>query len=67
MMVIIGFVIWSLVDTVCKPCTAPSGVCTLMCTPEPRWHNSLTYEPLHCWELELARFFGMIESTRGCI
>ena len=38
-----GFVIWSMTDTVCKPCAIPSDVtdyyCPSICVPEPRWQS----------------------------
>lgn len=44
--IIISFIIWSLVDTTCKPCTALSsdnpleaGICVSMCFSEPRWYG----------------------------
>ena len=37
----IGFVLWSLTDTVCRPCVIPLDVpdnyaCATVCHPEPR-------------------------------
>lgn len=42
--VIIGFVMWSVSDTICKPCFIPPDApdnyaCPSMCTPEPRWYS----------------------------
>lgn len=38
------FVIWSLTDTVCKPCIIPldapeNYACPSVCIPEPRWYS----------------------------
>lgn len=46
--IIIGFIIWSLVDTTCKPCSGipgPDGniICVSMCIPEPRWYDWFRY------------------------
>jgi len=40
----IGFVIWSLTDTVCRPCIIPPDApdnyaCVTSCIPEPRWYS----------------------------
>ena len=42
--VIVGFVMWSVSDTVCKPCIIPSNApdnfaCSSACTPEPKWYS----------------------------
>lgn len=42
--IIIGFVIWSLVDLVCMPCKIPPDApenmrCVDSCTLEPRWYD----------------------------
>jgi len=42
--IIISFIIWSLADTTCKPCSGipgPDGrtICVSMCYPEPRWYG----------------------------
>lgn len=39
-----GFIVWSLVDIVCKPCIIPPGqegnyFCATVCIPEPRWYS----------------------------
>ncbi len=44
MMILVGFIIWSVADTVCKPCIKPPDApenyyCILICTPEPRWYG----------------------------
>lgn len=42
--VIVGFVMWSVFDTVCKPCTIPPDApdnfaCPDVCHPESRWYS----------------------------
>lgn len=42
--VIAGFAIWSVSDTVCKPCIIPPDssenyACPTVCNPEPRWYS----------------------------
>ncbi len=44
--VMVGFVIWSLFDMTCKPCIIPPDApenyaCATMCSPEPRWYSWL--------------------------
>jgi hypothetical protein len=40
------FIVWSLMDVVCKPCIIPPNapenyVCPDVCIPEPRWYSWL--------------------------
>lgn len=40
--IVVAFVLWSVFDTVCKPCIIPpdapdNAVCPSVCYPEPRW------------------------------
>ena len=39
-----GFALWSLTDTVCRPCIIPPDApdnyaCATVCHPEPRWYS----------------------------
>jgi len=40
---ILGFIVWSITDMVCRPCIIPPDApenyaCPSVCIPEPRWY-----------------------------